>query len=128
MQKEQQSVRYGTWLRDQLRKSSTMEDHEITTIPIADQRDPDDWNNHENSFEETLRREMLKYKQLYHMIQEDMTQLSEAHNKSLERIKELLDINETLRARLDKDDKIIRSFQDSSVVDMSMLSVKKKDK
>ena len=48
------------------------------------------------------------------MIQEDMTQLSEAHNKSLERVKELLDINETLRARLDKDDKIIRSFQDSS--------------
>ena len=107
MQKDQQSVRYGTWLRDQLRNSSTMEDHEITTAPRG-------WDNHEDSFEETLRREMLKYKQLYHMIQEDMTQLSEAHNKSLERIKELLDINETLRARLDKDDKIIRSFQDSS--------------
>ena len=118
MQEDQQ--RYGTWLRDQLRKSSTMEDHEIITTT----RDPDDWNNHENSFEETLRREMLKYKQLYHMIQEDMTQLSEAHNKSLERIKELLDINETLRARLDKDDKIIRSFQDSSIVDMSKMSIK----
>ena len=82
------------------------------------------WNNHEDSFEETLRREMLKYKQLYHMIQEDMTQLSEAHNKSLERIKELLDINETLRDRLEKDDKLIKSFQDSSMVDMSKLSIK----
>ena len=109
MQKDQQNVRYGTWLRDQLRKSSTMEDHEIITTA----RDPDDWNNHENSFEETLRREMLKYKQLYDLLQEDMKQLSEAHNKSLERIKDLLNINETLRARLDKDDELIRSFQDS---------------
>tara|TARA_Y100000817_G_scaffold294816_1_gene269024 strand:+ start:460 stop:735 length:276 start_codon:yes stop_codon:yes gene_type:complete len=86
-----------------------MEDHEIITTA----RDPDDWNNHENSFEETLRREMLKYKQLYDLLQEDMKQLSEAHNKSLERIKDLLNINETLRARLDKDDELIRSFQDS---------------
>ena len=107
MQEDQQ--RYGTWLRDQLRKSSTMEDHEIITTARA----PDDWNNHENSFEETLRREMLKYKQLYDLLQEDMKQLSEAHNKSLERIKDLLNINETLRARLDKDDELIRSFQDS---------------
>ena len=107
MQEDQQ--RYGTWLRDQLRKSSTMEDHEIITTA----RDQDDWNNHENSFEETLRREMLKYKQLYDLLQEDMKQLSEAHNKSLERIKDLLNINETLRARLDKDDELIRSFQDS---------------
>ena len=112
--------RYGTWIRDQLRKSSKMEDHEIITTT----RDPDDWNNHENSFEETLRREMLKYKQLYDLLQEDMKQLSEAHNKSLERIKDLLNINETLRARLDKDDELIRSFQDSSMVDMSKLSIK----
>ena len=118
MQEDQQ--RYGTWLRDQLRKSSTMEDHEIITTP----RDPDDWNNHEDSFEETLRREMLKYKQMYHLLQEDMNQLSEAHNKSLERVKELIEINETLRKRLDKDDKIIRSFQDSSVVDMSKMTIK----
>ena len=115
MQEDQQ--RYGIWLRDQLRKSSTMEDHEIITTPRG-------WDNHEDSFEETLRREMLKYKQLYHLLQEDMNQLSEAHNKSLERIKELMEINETLRNRVDKDDKIIRSFQDSSVVDMSKMTTK----
>ena len=112
--------RYGTWIRDQLRKSSMMENHEIITTT----RGPDDWNNHENSFEETLRREMLKYKQLYHLLQEDMNQLSEAHNKSLERIKELMEINETLRNRVDKDDKLIRSFQDSSIVDMSKMKMK----
>ena len=28
------------------------------------------WDNHEDSFEETLRREMLKYKGLYHLLQE----------------------------------------------------------
>tara|TARA_A100001515_G_scaffold137498_1_gene130161 strand:+ start:304 stop:591 length:288 start_codon:yes stop_codon:yes gene_type:complete len=94
-----------------------MEDHEIITTPRG-------WDNHEDSFEETLRREMLKYKQLYHLLQEDMNQLTEAHNKSLERVKELIEINETLRKRLDKDDKIIRSFQDSSVVDMSKMTTK----
>lgn len=111
MQKDQ--LRYGTWLRDQLRNSSTMKDHEITTIPITE-LNPKGWDNHEDSFEETLRREMLKYKQLYHMIQEDMTQLSEAHNKSLERIKELLEINESLRVRLDKDDRLLKTLHDSS--------------
>tara|TARA_B100001094_G_scaffold63518_1_gene59480 strand:+ start:1941 stop:2225 length:285 start_codon:yes stop_codon:yes gene_type:complete len=72
------------------------------------------WDNHEDSFEETLRREMLHYKGLYHLIQEDMTQLSETHNKSLERIKELLETNESLRARLDKDDRLLKSLHDSS--------------
>ena len=116
MQKDHQ--RYGIWLRDQLRNSSTMEDHEVVMT------EPKGWDNHEDSFEETLRREMLKYKQLYHLLQEDMTQLSEAHNKSLARTKELLEINESLRKRLDKDDRLIKSFQDSSNVNISMVSVK----
>ena len=105
MQEDQQ--RYGTWLRDQLRNSSTMEDHPTV---LGDKG----WDNHEDSFEETLRREMLKYKGLYHLIQEDMTQLSEAHNKSLERIKELLEINESLRVRLDKDDRLLKTLHDSA--------------
>jgi hypothetical protein len=37
------------------------------------------WNNHEDSFEETLRREMLKWKGMYFLIQEDMKQLTEAY-------------------------------------------------
>ncbi len=44
--------------------------------------------------------------------------------ESLERIKELMEINETLRNRVDKDDKLIRSFQDSSIVDMSKMKMK----
>ena len=106
MQKDHQ--RYGIWLRDQLRNSSTMEDHEVVMTK------PKGWDNHEDSFEETLRREMLKYKQLYHLIQEDMTQLSEAHNKSLERIKDLLEINESLRKRIDKDKIFYKQIEDSA--------------
>ena len=105
MMKNQQ--RYGTWLRDQLGDSSTIVDHPIVLEGKG-------WDNHEDSFEETLRREMLKYKGLYHLLQEDVTQLSEAHNKSLERIKELLEINESLRARLDKDDRLLKFLEDSS--------------
>ena len=37
------------------------------------------WVNHEESFEETLRREMLKWKGMYFLIQEDMKQLTEAY-------------------------------------------------
>jgi hypothetical protein len=37
------------------------------------------WDNHEDSFEETLRREMLKWKDMYFLIQEDMKQLTEAY-------------------------------------------------
>ena len=33
------------------------------------------WDNHEDSFEETLRREMLKYKGLYHLLQESNRKL-----------------------------------------------------
>ena len=43
------------------------------------------WNNHEDSFEETLRREMLKYKQLYELLQEDYKQLTKSYYQVLER-------------------------------------------
>jgi hypothetical protein len=38
-----------------------------------------DWNNHEDSFEETLRREMLKWKNMYHLIQKDMKELTKSY-------------------------------------------------
>ena len=46
------------------------------------------WNNHEDSFEESLRREMLKYKQMYHLLQEDYRQLTKCYYKVLERYEE----------------------------------------
>ena len=55
------------------------------------------WDNHEDSFEETLRREMLKYKGLYHLLQEDHKQLSDSYYKVLERNKELVELNELLQ-------------------------------
>ena len=55
------------------------------------------WDNHEDSFEETLRREMLKYKGLYNLLQEDHKQLNESYYKVLERNKELVELNELLQ-------------------------------
>ena len=49
------------------------------------------WDNHEESFEEVLRREMLKYKNLYHALQEDNKQLTEAYYSVLKRNKELIE-------------------------------------
>ena len=45
------------------------------------------WDNHEESLEEVLRREMLKYKNLYHALQEDNKQLTEAYYSVLKRNK-----------------------------------------
>ena len=55
------------------------------------------WDNHEDSFEETLRREMLKYKGLYNLFQEDHKQLNDSYYKVLERNKELVELNELLQ-------------------------------
>ena len=42
------------------------------------------WDNHEDSFEETLRREMLKWKGMYFLIQDDMKELTKSYYKVLE--------------------------------------------
>ena len=55
------------------------------------------WDNHEDSFEETLRREMLKYKGLYHPLQEDQKELNKSYYKVLERNKELIEFNQLLQ-------------------------------
>ena len=55
------------------------------------------WDNHEDSFEETLRREMLKYIGLYNLLQEDHKQLNDSYYKVLERNKELVELNELLQ-------------------------------
>ena len=55
------------------------------------------WDNHEDSFEETLRREMLKNKGLYHLLQEDQKELNKSYYKVLERNKELVELNELLQ-------------------------------
>ena len=55
------------------------------------------WDNHEDSFEEILRREMLKYKGLYHLLQEDQKELNKSYYKVLERNKELIEFNQLLQ-------------------------------
>ena len=55
------------------------------------------WDNHEDSFEETLRREMLKYIGLYHLLQEHQKELNKSYYKVLERNKELIEFNQLLQ-------------------------------
>ena len=70
--------RYGTWMYKEVLKGKG-------------------WDNHEDSFEETLRREMLQYKELYFLLQEDHKQLNDSYYKVLERNKELVELNELLQ-------------------------------
>ena len=55
------------------------------------------WQNHEESFEETLRREMLQYKGLYFLLQEDHKRLTEDYYTIIKRNKELIEFNELLQ-------------------------------
>ena len=52
---------------------------EHTLVLVQSVEENKGWDNHEDSFEETLRREMLKWKGMYFLIQEDMKQLTEAY-------------------------------------------------
>ena len=52
---------------------------EHTSVLVQSVEENKGWDNHEDSFEETLRREMLKWKVMYFLIQEDMKQLTEAY-------------------------------------------------
>jgi len=52
---------------------------EHTSVLVQSVEENKGWDNHEDSFEETLRREMLKWKGMYFLIQEDMKQLTEAY-------------------------------------------------
>ena len=63
------------------------------------------WDNHEDSFEETLRREMLKWKGMYFLIQDDMKELTQSYYKVLkenERLK--MDFIDRLREELKIDE------------------------
>ena len=51
------------------------------------------WDNHEDSFEETLRREMLKWKSMYFLIHDDMKQLTESYYKVLKENDKLRKLN-----------------------------------
>ena len=50
----------------------------------------DCWKNHEESFEETIRREMLAARQELWLVKMDLKELQKAHYKLLKRNRELL--------------------------------------
>ena len=84
--------RYGTWIYKKMTDNS-----EIKLPPVNPILKSKGWDNHEDSFEETLRREMLKYKGLYHLLQEDQKELNKSYYKVLERNKELIEFNQLLQ-------------------------------
>ena len=56
---------------------------EHTSVLVQSVEENKGWDNHEDSFEETLRREMLKWKGMYFLIQEDMKELTQSYYKIL---------------------------------------------
>ena len=84
--------RYGTWIYKKMTENS-----EVKLPPVNPILNGEGWDNHEDSFEETLRREMLKYKGLYHLLQEDQKELNKSYYKVLERNKELIEFNQLLQ-------------------------------
>ena len=56
---------------------------EHTSVLVQSVEENKGWDNHEESFEETLRREMLKWKGMYFLIQDDMKELTQSYYKIL---------------------------------------------
>ena len=56
---------------------------ERTSVLVQSVEENKGWDNHEDSFEETLRREMLKWKGMYFLIQDDMKELTQSYYKIL---------------------------------------------
>ena len=74
---------------------------ERTSVLVQSVEENKGWDNHEDSFEETLRREMLKWKGMYFLIQDDMKELTQSYYKVLkenERLK--MDFTDRLREEL----------------------------
>ena len=92
--------RYGTWIYKKMTENS-----EVKLPPVNPILNGEGWDNHEDSFEETLRREMLQYKGLYFLLQEDHKQLNDSYYKVLERNKELTEFNKLLQ---DSNRKLLR--------------------
>ena len=76
--------RYGTWIYKKMTENS-----EVKLPPVNPILNGEGWDNHEDSFEETLRREMWKWKEMYFILQEDHKRLTEDYYTVLKRVKEL---------------------------------------
>ena len=61
----------------------------------------DDWNNHENSAEEKMRREMLAADERLDLFKKDMAMLNESYYECLNRTRELIEENKKLREKLE---------------------------
>ncbi len=54
---------------------------------------PNGWDNHEDTFEETLRRELVAAQQIILLLREDLKQMTEAYYSVLENIQKKRTLN-----------------------------------
>ena len=54
---------------------------------------PNGWDNHEDTFEETLRRELVAAQQIILLLREDLKQMTEAYYSVLENIQNKRTLN-----------------------------------
>ena len=103
--------RYYEWQMWKLRQERKMKKEKQLELGFDNKRqigkndrvvlNSDDWNNHENSSEETTRREMLAADERLDLFKKDMAMLNESYYECLNRTRELIEENKKLREKLE---------------------------
>ena len=103
--------RYYEWQIWKLRQERKMKEEEQLELGLENKRkigkndrvvlNSDDWNNHENSAEEKMRREMLAADERLDLFKKDMAMLNESYYECLNRTRELIEENKKLREKLE---------------------------
>jgi hypothetical protein len=97
--------RYYEWQMWKLRQDNKMKKENLDNQRQIGKNDrivlkSNIWDNHEDSSEETIRREMLAADERLDLFKKDMTFLTESYYKCLNRTKELVDENNKLKKKL----------------------------
>ena len=103
--------RYYEWQIWKLRQERKMKEEEQLELGLENKRKignndrvvlkSDGWDNHEDSAEEKMRREMLAADERLDLFKKDMTSLTESYYECLNRTRELVEENKKLRKKLE---------------------------
>ncbi len=98
--------RYYEWMVWKLRQERKMKKEDLDNQRQIGKNDrvvlkSDGWDNHEDSSEETIRREMLAADERLDLFKKDMTSLTESYYECLNRTRELVEENKKLRKKLE---------------------------
>ena len=103
--------RYYEWQMWKLRQERKMKEEEQLELGLENKRKignndrvvlkSDGWDNHENSAEEKMRREMLAADERLDLFKKDMAMLNESYYECLNRTRELIEENKKLREKLE---------------------------